>query len=430
MRIRPKKLTADQLSGFKNDIFGFKTFAEQLTDLVQNAEHPSTIVLDGGWGTGKSVFIQQWIALAQEKNTVIYFDAFAVDYQDDAFLAIAENIAAEMPEAKDGKKQDFIAKTIPLAKRFLPIAAKAAVKIATAGLVSTDAVGGAIADAGGEASDAVSQAIQDRLTSAASRKSEVDEFRESLKALAEEKEGPLIIVIDELDRCNPTFALSVLERIKHFYDAEGVCFLLVTNLLHMANAVEGQYGNKINGAEYMQKFYDYTLMLPPGNNSVGRVQNSKKYLHFLLHQFEIEWQAQNEFRPTIEVMIVTHDLSLRDLEKIISKLSVGLLNNTFGSYDQGDTVACLLTLYVKDRVKYLSLVFGQNDAILDFFKFENWNSIRQTPLFSERVKARLEFSLLKSHDNIPLEIQQHLPPGPPDNTVPEFREQRMRILTL
>ena len=40
---------------------------------------------------------------------------------------------------------------------------------------------------------------------------------------------PLVVIIDELDRCKPTYALDLLEKIKHIFDAKNVCFVLVTN---------------------------------------------------------------------------------------------------------------------------------------------------------------------------------------------------------
>ena len=85
------------------------------------------------------------------------------------------------------------------------------------------------------------------------------EFRRELeRAVAgideEDSKSPMVFIIDELDRCRPTYALSILERMKHIFAANGVCFVLVTHLTELTAMVQRAYG-LINAPSYLEKFY-------------------------------------------------------------------------------------------------------------------------------------------------------------------------------
>lgn len=75
------------------------------------------------------------------------------------------------------------------------------------------------------------------------------DFRKTLEDFA--KKSPLIIVIDELDRCRPDYALSVLEIIKHFFSLPGIHFVFGVNLEALENSVRCRYGPGIDAHGYL-----------------------------------------------------------------------------------------------------------------------------------------------------------------------------------
>jgi hypothetical protein len=91
-------------------------------------------------------------------------------------------------------------------------------------------------------------------------------FRETLAALTLGKDGTsprkLVIVVDELDRCRPDYALAMLEIIKHFFAVDHVHFVLGVNLRELENSVKARYGAGINAGLYLQKFITVTVALP------------------------------------------------------------------------------------------------------------------------------------------------------------------------
>ena len=71
-------------------------------------------------------------------------------------------------------------------------------------------------------------------------------FKELLEVIMIEKTNKIVIFVDELDRCNPLFAIKLLERIKHFFDDERFNFIFSTNLNELQYTIKKFYGEGIN----------------------------------------------------------------------------------------------------------------------------------------------------------------------------------------
>ena len=72
---------------------------------------------------------------------------------------------------------------------------------------------------------------------------------------------PLVFIIDELDRCRPTFAIELLERVKHIFDVPNVVFVLGINRDELSKSVQSIYGH-IDADIYLRRFFDMEFMLP------------------------------------------------------------------------------------------------------------------------------------------------------------------------
>ena len=70
--------------------------------------------------------------------------------------------------------------------------------------------------------------------------------KDFLDALINERGDRLVIFIDELDRCKPDYALSLMERIKHFFDDERVTFVFAVNLSQLQHTVKSYYGSEFD----------------------------------------------------------------------------------------------------------------------------------------------------------------------------------------
>ncbi|MGF6906036.1 KAP family P-loop NTPase fold protein [Fusobacterium sp. PH5-44] len=86
----------------------------------------------------------------------------------------------------------------------------------------------------------------------------VNEFKESLSRDDEKK----VILIDELDRCRPDYAIELLEAVKHFFDVKNIIFVFFVNKIQLKSIVSTLYLQDDQSGEYFEKFFDLQLKLP------------------------------------------------------------------------------------------------------------------------------------------------------------------------
>ncbi|MGE5515024.1 MAG: P-loop NTPase fold protein [Bacteroidota bacterium] len=340
MKLVPSPLKIGDTDGFaRTDVFGYGEFGERLANVICAAEDPLTIVLDGPWGSGKSTFIRQWAGLLRNRDVqVIHFDAFANDYLKDAFIAVTGEIIAKAeefdPGGEAGKK--LVEKAKDVGKVLVRHGASAIVRFATAGALdgnSLVALGEDTVDAAsGKAGDVVGDLIAKQLESRRDERKVMAEFRRQLEDLAAamrkaapegEAQPPLVFIIDELDRCRPSFALDLLERIKHLFAVPGVVFVLVTNLEQLQHAVRGAYGEGTDGALYLEKFYDLRVVLPIPEHR--RNNPTRKYLSHLWDAMGLRYGGYNvdeTLRDGLAALIDGYRGDLRGIEKVVSHVAL------------------------------------------------------------------------------------------------------------
>jgi hypothetical protein len=93
-----------------------------------------------------------------------------------------------------------------------------------------------------------------------------DKLNQSIAEYTAEKQ--LIILIDELDRTHPDYAINFLETLKHFFDAKGLIFILAVNKDQLKQSVECIYG-KIDFDEYYRKFAHRDIALPYSEEGIN-----------------------------------------------------------------------------------------------------------------------------------------------------------------
>ena len=72
----------------------------------------------------------------------------------------------------------------------------------------------------------------------------------------------IVIFVDELDRCNPSYAVRLLEDIKHYFSIDNVTFVFSVNLSELQHMVKIVYGDQFDAFRYLDRFFDIRLNLP------------------------------------------------------------------------------------------------------------------------------------------------------------------------
>ena len=138
-----------------------------------------------------------------------------------------------------------------------------------------------------EVEDFIGEVAQESFARNQSIKKSIELFKNQLadtvkkitKQVSSEDKQKLIIFVDELDRCKPTYALQVLECIKHLFSVEGVIFILSIDQAQLQATIEKSYGLKGMGEGYLRKFIDWQLTLPEPSKT--------RYSEFLYNSFSL-----------------------------------------------------------------------------------------------------------------------------------------------
>ena len=248
-----------------DDFLNRKPTGKALSDLVERIEDPLVIVLDGPWGSGKSYFLTRWVGAHTIENsgeaTTVYFDAFANDFLDDPLTGLAGAVNERLPDNTDPKARRLFKGAI--AKLRKPVV-RTGMAALTAGLSEMSGpIVDAMISAGGSH---LEQAVDDFWKREDGKREAMKEVERSLLSITQGANGlhanKLVIVIDELDRCRPDYALAVLETIKHFFAVSNVHFILGVNMVALEHSVRARYGNDIDAEGYLRRFISLTTRFP------------------------------------------------------------------------------------------------------------------------------------------------------------------------
>lgn len=259
-----KTMESDAI-GRNIDIFRFIT-------ILQNVNGGSSISLDAKWGAGKTFFVKQAKLIMdafnensygydattarQVRNIVsgykgveetlskkpcvsVYYDAWANDNDTDPVLSLVYSII----------KEPYFTGIIEKERSTLDIVVGIAeVLIGRNVKTLTDSLSG-----------------EDILKKVKEEKSIQEEVKEFVKQLLPEHGERLIIIVDELDRCKPSYAVLLLERIKHYFDIDNIVFVFATNLSELQHTITNYYGIGFDASRYLDRFFNINIALPPAD---------------------------------------------------------------------------------------------------------------------------------------------------------------------
>ena len=348
-----EKLTFDTQDEFKR-----KPIAENIIRLLTSDIDLSPMVIDGGWGTGKTEFCQKLIRLMQEQYSnyqPVYIDAFRSDHSGEPLLALlAEIIKACTPEdigeqpseqrkemtKKVAKAAGFVMKTVAKAavghvlKQNMEDLAEGMSQIINDKQEAKNAAATVAGAATTLASHSIDATIDATVEALLKEQIEAEKNLETLKACLKEfaEEKPIILFIDELDRCRPDYAVDMLEVIKHVFDVENVKVVLVTNTKQLRAAINHRYGVEVDAHKYLDKFLKYSFALPDkvsvrswGGWALVSVEYFKQLIRTSHMASELRGLIDEEHNVTINFisdMIERNDISLRETERLVRFLEI------------------------------------------------------------------------------------------------------------
>ena len=336
--------------------------------IIDSINESYSIALDSYWGSGKTFFVKQikmildannkftydtidekdrilskWNALLgndhinSNYHIPIYYDAWANDNDNDPILSIVYQIIQTVGNHATIKEPKGLETAFSIAGDIFSI------------VIGFNPIDIAKKLKGENPLEAIIQekSLQER----------INEFIESL--IAEHGER-LLIIIDELDRCNPEYAVKLLERIKHYFNNDRVTFLFSVNVAELQHTVKTHYGADFNASRYLDRFFDL------------RVPLSKPKAELLLKNADYSLMDCIDF----DIVMAVYDyynMQMRDYLKFISVLKryikPSFYDNSLELSNTYEIIENVLLpfawgLMTNDAQKYSDFISGKDDSEL------------------------------------------------------------------
>ena len=355
----------DSNNPWGDDLLARQDIARRLTNLVAAQKPPLTISLHGQWGTGKTFMLKRWQKALEEDNyQAIYFNAWQDDFCDDPLLAILGQLSEYFKEGNLKTFADRVVETaFPLLqKNLLSVLSK------TTGLTLEI--------------EHNEQAKRDHLSEYLDQRATKDELKEHLADLSGKVAGetghPLVFIVDELDRCRPTFAIELLERVKHIFDVPHTVFVFGINRVEISKSLSSVYGD-INTDVYLRRFFDFEFELPG--------VDSQRFAERLIDKFQLGQVFQSlsdaardpghmydydNYQTVFPKLWSALGLSLRDIDYGMRLLALLARNVPVGAFTHPFLLAVLIAMKFKKPEFYRSLISGifRASEIMDYIDDE------------------------------------------------------------
>ena len=276
------------------------------------------IFINAPWGMGKTLFadaIKEYLSENYEEINTLYVNSWKMDFYDEPMKALI----AEMSE-----DNIITVESTEKAKNFLKNCGKIFFgKILKNFLLKRFNLNDKDIE---EMKSFFNGLDTSELEDYKNYKKLLEEFKDTLS----KEERPKIIIIDELDRCRPDYAIQLLEIIKHIFDVKNIIFLFLINRKQLESIVSTIYMNSNLSIKYFEKFYDIELNLPEANykelnEPEFQVVNSFK-------EYKVDKNNYSENRDLViqkiflDMIFVVNDsfskISIRSIKKLLKKFNI------------------------------------------------------------------------------------------------------------
>lgn len=229
-----------------------------LLNTFKESDGPLSIRINASYGSGKTKFMRCLKKQAEADGfIVIYYNAWeeetSLDARSSLCLAILEKIELYSAEEKVNSK------VLTLQKAILPIIAKAGISALSRFLLGDHKALIETFDAA-ELGNTIANALKSGLDEAQRSRQQISEIKKSLAELISSLgDKRFLILIDELDRCRPDFAIEVLETIKHFFSIKKIFSVVGVYETVLHSIIDKKYGEKIGADSYLQRHFNHTI---------------------------------------------------------------------------------------------------------------------------------------------------------------------------
>ncbi|WP_210499830.1 KAP family P-loop NTPase fold protein [Vibrio crassostreae] len=312
----------------KYEIINNQPYAKHLTQFLESkAENGYVLNLNAEWGAGKTTFLQCWYNELKESHPVVYFDAWKSDFTKDPMLALMDAFHQQLISPLNQNKElieEFFSKGSHFVKTALPSLLVGYLKN-KGGMDGEDSLLTSASEEFGISESNLSDALKDTMKAMLNQKNRVEgieEFKDVLVQLSIDyikvnpsKSSPVFVLIDELDRCRPTYAIEVIECVKHFFNTKNFIFVLATDTNQLQHSIKSVYGTDFDSLTYLSRFFDNSATLPSPNR--------KEFIEIIITKHLNGQSLHPKVIDFIDATFGWHGTrSLREIQKILNVVDV------------------------------------------------------------------------------------------------------------
>lgn len=183
------------------------------------------------------------------------------------------------------------------------------------------------------------------------------------EALVEQAEK-LVIFIDELDRCRPSYALEMLERIKHYFDDDRIIFIVSVNKEQLIHTISNYYGNGFDSTGYLNKFFDINVYVPPvkrKKENIYSIYGGRRYFEAMIKTFSDYYRLSLR-----DKLIYEERMTIIDAAKSNKLIEDGNISGICASM----FVPLIVILDMKDVEEKRRFINGESDVLEKFEDLE------------------------------------------------------------
>jgi GTPase SAR1 family protein len=305
-------------------------YGEFLANYITGEHDGFVLNLNGSWGTGKTHFLKRLYThlLTKMGHPTIYIDAWESDFTGNPLAVVSSELISQLSSLNS----NIGGASRPVKKLFG--------SVLKAAIVGTAAYIGDKIDQKDTAVEGVKTLFEippedfvDQLNNNYQEQvSAIKSIRSELSSLAEilsqnnNANLPIIVCIDELDRCRPDYAIEMLEVIKHFFDTKNFVFVVASDTEQLCHSIKAIYGDDFKSDVYLRRFFNRTVKLDKPDiesyiRSVVSIEEitPEQYNHRMSILAD-DLQGENfTVMDQLTSSLGCSGLALRDIDQIISK---------------------------------------------------------------------------------------------------------------
>ncbi|TGM74335.1 KAP family P-loop NTPase fold protein [Leptospira bouyouniensis] len=375
MKTKIKKFEINNNAPFEKDIFDRQKSIIILEELFKRITEPFVLSITSPWGTGKTSFLSmQKSHLDANGYNTIYFNAWENDFSKDPLISIVSEMEESINKLNietsiKSETKELFYKSKKIAAKLIKSSIPLAVKLSTAGILDlSDFTEESISEFTEDLAKEEIKKYDDTKKSISSLKISLSELSAFLK---NKTNKPLIIIIDELDRCRPNFTIELLETIKHLFSVNGIIFVLAIDKNQIINSIKKIYGENIDSDGYLRRFIDleFNLPLPDRDKYVEYLYSQHNLEDFFTpyHERGIGNFEKRDFMDSIKKFSKATNVSLRKLEQIFIEISISLM--MFKKDEYLILYLLILLIFIKNTdIEFYSKLKDKNISFKDIEK--------------------------------------------------------------